>query len=511
MCYFSGFGSVPMNVRTFTSPAATFVFCAIIAWAAYASAQNDAARNLSPAQRAVVEQLRQELGKYRLKEDHCNVFDTSKEQFYRYFTMPYQVGRHIVFSPNWNAYVGTQVSPAQMLAFRNRADEIFETYSKLVGPPALGKKVLIDVTPMLDRESIQNTGAHAHYSVNQICYNAVHIEGTLSAIKRGDYSHTLMHELGHTFSNGREWNINPESWSEFFPCFALEINPRIWFEYNNMAYVNKNSKPVLTRGKLHRVQVLGAIEFLYKTGTLQKYGVEGNEYQKGIYDFYLYGLVGKVGWGVYKKAFQSYENDSFKSRYEYEGDKKDVTALDFFERIAYFSEDRKNILKSLPDQGELLQAFDVRVTSLETLAKMTKEEKREHEELKRIRSLNGNEKAEAIAKFNYRKAVEVAEEKIRKIRDERQKMLKSGSLSDRDKAIRSIKLFYREQIANADLSRIKMAGVNATPEEQKQAEDAKDTLVKKYRNEEKQALSPENIEKSVEAEMRKIKNEKDDA
>jgi hypothetical protein len=89
--------------------------------------------------------------------------------------------------------------------------------------------------------------------------------------------------------------------------------------------------------------------------------------ERTVHGFYLNGLVLRIGYEPFRKAFHSYYDDSFKPTYTYSfsgsGQSQVMrrmreNALELLDRIVYFS-GQPNILETFPDRGALLERFEV--------------------------------------------------------------------------------------------------------------------------------------------------------
>jgi len=133
---------------------------------------------------------------------------------------PILVGRNVVFSNNWLRHIGlnNRLTRQQFERWRIMADEIYDCYEKLTGrPPKYGKKVFIDVNRF-------DGWAHAHS--NRVCFSEeALIRDGAKQIREGS-TWAMCHELGHIFSFGKDWEIEPEVAAHFLHFYWYETTGR---------------------------------------------------------------------------------------------------------------------------------------------------------------------------------------------------------------------------------------------------------------------------------------------
>ncbi|MCL2104050.1 MAG: hypothetical protein FWH21_03195 [Kiritimatiellaeota bacterium] len=271
---------------------------------------------------------------------------------------PILIGSNIVFSKKWlNQINANALTRSDFERWRDNADQVFNAGVRFIGQdaPKNGLKVFIDLAAASNFKKIPQSPypyflAHAHSHTNVICYNDTTLQDRFTQIKQSDCDCTMIHELGHIFANNRPWEAEPESWANLMVAYVLETAGIRYDEadartqYRQRMFNEAQEK----FEKARKVEV-----FAYEDGT--------------AYDYYLFGLVDKVGWEAYRKAFRSYYDGSYtlkkykvyqqSDRHNYKGDDKKVCARDFLDRIAYCSGQGEGVLRSLPDKGLLLDRY----------------------------------------------------------------------------------------------------------------------------------------------------------
>lgn len=319
---------------------------------------------LSAGQAAVVERLRAELHVTvpRARGDGCLRLSAgeaaSKVEADLSGLDSVLVGKHVVFSKKWLGYVdGGLMTRQEFAQWRNETDRVYDCYVGLVGQkPNCGEMVFADLVP---DDKKKTSYAHAHAVTNVICYfDNPRVRTVLPAhLKHSGCDAAMIHEMSHVFANGMPWLAEYESLANVMMAYVLETagirygaasNPVAGAQHRLREFAEAQEKFEEAQEKKGRNVKMRA--FAYEDGT--------------VYDYYLLGLVDKVGWGAYKKAFRSYHDGSYapknygeKARtkaFDYKGADKKVIARDFLDRLEYFS-GKSGVLKSLPDKGELLK------------------------------------------------------------------------------------------------------------------------------------------------------------
>jgi hypothetical protein len=309
----------------------------------------NAQQRLTPEQAETVRQLKEQLlksggGVCFIRDSKRDKTTVIEEQFKD--IDPILVGRNIVFSKNWLKHIGPNKQIARQIftQWRMRCDKIYDCYEKLTGgPPTYGKKVFWDTFKFTQPHHIG--AAHAHgYSM---CYGEpddAMWEELQKAMREGQVIVWMIHELSHVFSFGKEWDVAPETSVAFLTTYFLE-NTDMWY--------GTGGTPPRHYGTLARKQWFGETLAAYKSNahSLETFA---NTHNRNVWVFYFWGLVDKVGWQPYEKAFQSYNDTPLKLAANIGGeDRRKARARDFLERIAKFS-GKPNVLRSLPDKGKLL-------------------------------------------------------------------------------------------------------------------------------------------------------------
>jgi hypothetical protein len=336
-----------------------------------ATSRADALRkkDLSKEQIETIDQLYKQFGyfeiEYALSEDNkkCGTPIKDKSRYYQNFPHPALVGKNVVFSIEWMPYIvgpNQKITPAQLAKLRDNLDKAYNSYNELM--PHAGQKIIIRIHP-----NVKKGDAHAHYLSDHICLksDSNSIQSFWEEVANGSWSHALLHEIAHAFTMGKNmtggegrYTRSLEPMAEFFVSYALEDNKDAWY------YIyDKLDEPEITRGNQHRLRAVQTA--LIESQKPNFPAFTDNAFESTAYGFYLHGLVSKVGWDTYKKAFRSYSDNTFQSKYVYTGDRDSVNAFDLFERIAFFSKNPKTVLFSLPDKGQLLKKFEVTVTPRE--------------------------------------------------------------------------------------------------------------------------------------------------
>ena len=279
---------------------------------------------------------------------------------------PLLVGKNVVFGDRWLEYIGEgkPISRSQFAEFVNKMDRVHDAFADLVGNNATsGRKIFIDISYKQEETDHGLVAAHAHVMRDIICMVAPKENFWIEVTKHGSWSVTLLHEMGHMFAPPTiGWRANAESLANLKVAYALEtLNAQF-------GSPGINARGTRTRG----TQFRGNQYRMYEYNTaMQKF--RRNEMtsfancscQTGsVFDFYIYGLVDKVGWETYKKAFHSYQDPTFVSEFVYSGERLNIQARDFIDRLVHFS-GKPDVLSSLPDGGKLLdEHFPVTVRKL---------------------------------------------------------------------------------------------------------------------------------------------------
>ena len=325
-------------------------------------------RGLSSAQLETVNQLGKELAETTSK-GYClfSPFTASKISIPDSVGVvlkdihPVLVGKNVVFSKNWLPYIGSQVTPQQFAHLRDNIDKVYTSYTELIGvAPKRGEKVFIDINP----QGRTRGTAHAHPGLNAFCLNSesTYMNGFWKEVGKGSWSNVIMHELAHTFTANRDWVREigfGESIAELMVSYALERNPQAFYGIPG----TRSGPHAYTTGTQHRQNRNNANLAAAQRGTIKTFSP--NPLEPSLYDYYLQGLVEKAGWKAYAQAFRSYNNDSFTSKYSYEEGPLTGIAMQHLERIAHFSDNPNTLLKSLPDKGQLLQNFKVKIIPIQ--------------------------------------------------------------------------------------------------------------------------------------------------
>jgi len=189
-----------------------------------------------------------------------------------------------------------------------------------------------------------------HCETNIICYSTKQTEASIALIKQNGSEYAMSHEIMHIFASDRLWEAEAESFAHLGEAYFIGKS--------NIVFDKKvNIWPLTTlQGEFDKAQEN------FKSERLCKFSYENGT----ALDYYLFGLVGKVGWETYKKVFRSYADGSYTpknyGKYEitpsheeryYKAPDKVIRARDFFDRVAHFSGD-PNVLRSLPDKGRIL-------------------------------------------------------------------------------------------------------------------------------------------------------------
>ena len=292
---------------------------------------------LSPEQEATVKQLKEQMVRSRFA-GFVKYAETLHDMD------PVLVGKYVVFSKDWLKYIGPdkELSRQQFAQWRNNTDLIYECFERLTGaPPNNGRKVLIAIEP------IETHGATTNVAYNRINFNENGAAMGWRTVRGGSWNRIMIHEMAHIFDNGKAWNAETESIAELMVMYVYE-NTDAW------RWERARSLPKTAyRQQRHAIAWAEYVESKKEEGEKLETFVP---YRGGAYNCYLLGLVDKVGWVPFEKAFQSYNDYPPNYNQIARGEARQrARARDFFERVAYFS-GKPDVLHSLPDQGELLDA-----------------------------------------------------------------------------------------------------------------------------------------------------------
>jgi len=290
--------------------------------------------HLPPDKQAVVKQVQEKLnGSGRICFSTSSNMLIYKEVVVKALDKidPILVGKNVVFDKKWLDGVvgdGKPLTRRQFEAWRNRVDRIYDCYEDFTGSNP--GKVYIDLQPH-GKFSHASTTGHAHRAGGG-CLNidSGYNKERWRAIANGFDSYVLMHEMGHAFSMGKIWCLDEESIAELMVAYAMEkggaridtinaSNPK------NHRQARYNQSLNASRGKDFPVSS------------------EQSE-SPSLCRLYMFGMVEKVGWDVYKQTIHSYDGVRFSIG--------EIPILDFIKRLEHFS--GKPILRTLPDKGALL-------------------------------------------------------------------------------------------------------------------------------------------------------------
>lgn len=264
------------------------------------------------------------------------------------------VGRNVVFDPKWLEYIGAEkaVSRAHFANAIENIDLYYDLHKSLTGsPPRVGEKIYIYLKP--HHPNNERFGAYACADRNLCVMNGIRSENIKKQLRTINsiygWGKVVMHEMAHLFSNGQPWCAMPHISTKF-----MELHV-----YDNVTDGKAKSKAV--KRKLHGEALAG-----FKNGGLDV--INNNYTATSVTDFYLLGLLDKVGYEPLKKAIHSYNDKNFKPTHKYtspqtRGRMPEAIALELIERVAHFS-GVPNILQSLPDRGALLKRFNVTKTQI---------------------------------------------------------------------------------------------------------------------------------------------------
>lgn len=387
---------------------------------------------LSPEQIATINQLHIEI---TAKKSLSGINYTSSlksvdllplGQNYENFPHPILVGRNVVFEKEWADYFsgpGSKITPQQFAQLRDNLDKTYDSYVDLTGTtPYHGEKVLV----CLSSSSVEECGpgigpwaGHAHGDRNIICLNKLSDRGMdefWDEVRKGSWGRTLMHELAHTFTNNRGWDAGfrcDESMAELMISYALEHNKGATLGSGNDLYTPH------VAGNQHRMLHCRAAYENFISGDIKTFSRQGRE--GTVHAFYLQGLVEKVGWEPYRKAFRSYQDESYESEHIFKGASSGRFVLRFLERVARNCDNPDAVLKSLPDNGSLLETFGVGIVSKKELE--AEQEAELEAEIDRIKKIE-KEAAKRRKKIEtLLKAAEKKPEKAEALRAKAHKML----------------------------------------------------------------------------------------
>ena len=279
---------------------------------------------------------------------------------------PLLVGKNVIFSDRWLDYIGEEksISRTRFADFVSKMDRAHDAFADLVGNNTTSRrKLFIDISYKQEETDHGLVAAHAHVMRDIICVAAPKENFWFEVTRHGSWSATLLHEIGHMFAPPTiGWRANAETFANLKVAYALEtLNARF-------GVLGVNARGNRTRGTQFRGNQYRTYEFNMAVQKFRRNEMTSFAYcscQTGsAFDFYIYGLVDRVGWETYKKAFHSYQDPAFVSEYAYSGERVHVQARDFIDRLAFFS-GKPDVLSSLPDRGALLdEHFPVTVRKL---------------------------------------------------------------------------------------------------------------------------------------------------
>jgi|GEM_PF-2238518 len=331
--------------------ASLFISVVLSCGANKAAGQNTS--HLPPQKAAVVKQLKEEVAKrqfylgcitgslaanerQRLVEEMLDNLD------------PVLVGRNVIFSKKWLNYIGPNksITAQQFESIRDRTDRVYDAYKELTGrAPKAGEKVYIEIRPAeyFRKPGGGHAGGHAHS--NTFCCNETGVaSGLMSAASRNTVPGVITHELAHVFADATNWEINSESAVPLLEAYAFETVPA--------------AQIGATSGNRHRISRFEQSLDRFRKNNIVAFALDeagASGYEAQAFDFYLLGLVDKVGWETYKKVIRTYADEPFVSLTRFPGGQAGK-ARDFFDRIERFS-GKPGVLRSLPDRGELLDKY----------------------------------------------------------------------------------------------------------------------------------------------------------
>lgn len=292
---------------------------------------------------------------------------------------PILVSKYLIFTEDWLNIIGNnkskQVTREQFKNWTNALDNLYECYKEFMGKsPEFNGGNAVNIGNISTKNGVAGR--------NRIQVNVARSDSRFSPaeIRRGNPTFTMLHEMGHVFSyvytDARvgasvPWAGNRETAAELLVMYALEKGG---FNTTGQA------------GIQHRYNTINRALNNLKEGKIKGFG-----YHEGTaYDLYMFGLVDRVGWDTIKKTVQSYDknNSTYIPAKLYEGDMPNANAHQFFDRIAFFHDQARElgktdpmilagipqagrnltgeqVLKSLPDKGKYLdEHFTVPTTPL---------------------------------------------------------------------------------------------------------------------------------------------------
>lgn len=238
-----------------------------------------------------------------------------------------------MFSKEWSPYVGDgkKVSQTSFQTYRNDVDRLYTCYAGLIGAtPKDGSKVYVDIIDhannipaIFDFDGVNYIG---YAGLDEFVWESLNDAGQLGYLRK---------PMTDTFVK----NIDPKknnSLNDLFQSYT--------FEHNGLNPYKGKSKD------WYRKSVYDKSVKEFNKGKLDAF--KESEHEVCAYDMYLLGLVDKVGWDTYEKALRSYKTRGYQSK-SYSGDSSVVAARDLLDRIEFYS-GKKDVLRSLPDKGKLL-------------------------------------------------------------------------------------------------------------------------------------------------------------
>lgn len=307
------------------------------------------ARALTAEQKATLAQLSEELSNAEVKNRQF-ISGAEQEQIIQTvsgISDPVLVGRNVVFDPAWLTYA----SKKQVQTARDNSDKAYETLAYVFGRGPVNGREKIYVFLFDNHPQAAWTGAFAHKDLNLLVFSK---KG--QAERKGTAIHSLVgrlgggtavHEMTHLFEGWRE----SHGMTYYVERWVIET------------IGNREEKKASQEGR--RKTYRQAVEQARKGDVVDCESAAavnvGYAHPRALQCLFYNGLQEKVGWEPFRKAIQSYENDSYVPEYAYAG--RNGKRREFWDRVAYFS-GKPEILDSLPGGTRLLnEALQVTPTA----------------------------------------------------------------------------------------------------------------------------------------------------
>jgi hypothetical protein len=241
--------------------------------------------------------------------------------------------------------------------FRDHADLIYDAMAELTGRlPEDGERIYFGVdhraNPKGSRSPIE-FGAYTWADSNMIYFYDDEAPHSLRTVTKNNVASVLPHEIAHNFTQ-RKIGAEYESFANILLAYVLETIDGVNFIPNRPDSLEQRT---FKETEYREVHFNSAVQ-QFRNGRIQPFSPVDDK-NDSAYDFYLFGLVDKVGWDVYRQVMHSYEDPNYERNWQVRlawDSSPSERAKEFFVRVGLFHGDLE-VLFSLPDNGSLIQRF----------------------------------------------------------------------------------------------------------------------------------------------------------